>query len=219
MEGEMTAKAIETRILFLSLAVLLCTEVATGVVLSEATSSPLLILGVTRVVEILLLVLIVSRWGKGMSSIGLAWERAVAGLKRGLVWSAIFALCAFLGFGVLYAAHVENPIGLIKTRLPPDVQGIVLFFVVGGLVSPIAEEVFFRGLVYGFLRRWGVLVALIGSTVIFVLAHTIISTIPLTQVVGGLVFAAAYEVEGNLMVPITIHALGNMAIFSLSLPL
>ena len=213
----MTAKTIETRVLFLSLAALLCAEVATRVVLPQTASSPLLILGMTRAVEILLFVLIVSNWGRGISSIGLFRDRAVAGLKRGLLWSAIFGLCAFLGFAVLYAAHIENPIRLMKTHLPPNVQGIVFFFVVGGLVSPIAEEVFFRGIVYGFLRRWGVLVALIGSTIIFVAAHAIVSRIPLTQVVGGLVFAAAYEMEGNLMVPITIHGLGNMAIFSLSL--
>ena len=213
----MTAKTIETRILFLSLAVLLCTEVATRVVLSQAASSSLLILGITRLLQILVLVLLVSRWGRGISSIGLGREQAFAGLKRGLVWSAIFGLCAFLGFVVLYAGHIENPLRLVKTPLPPDFQGIVFFFVVGGLVSPIAEEVFFRGVVYGFLRRWGVLVAVIGSTVIFVGAHAIISRIPLTQVVGGLVFATAYEVEGNLMVPIMIHSLGNIAIFSLSL--
>ena len=213
----MTVKTIETRVLFLSLAALLCSEVATRLVLSQAAYAPLLILGVTRVVQILLLVLIVSRWGNGMSSLGLSIDRMVAGLKTGLVWSAIFGLCALIGFAVLYAAHIENPVRLVKTHLPRDVQGIVFFFVVGGLVSPIAEEIFFRGLVYGFLRRWGVLAALIGSTVIFVLAHAIISRIPLTQVVGGLVFAAAYEVEGNLMVPITIHALGNIAIFSVSL--
>ena len=88
---------------------------------------------------------------------------------------------------------------------------------VGGLVAPIAEEIFFRGVIYGFLRRWGVLLALAGSTVIFVLAHAISSRIPLTQIVGGIVFAVAYEVEGKLMVPITIHVLGNMAIFTLSL--
>ena len=217
MKDEITTKTIETRILFLSLAALLCSEVATRAVVSQAASSPLLILGITRVVQILLFVLIVTRWGRGISSIGLFRDRAVAGLRRGLVWSAIFGLCAFLGFVVLCAAHVENPLRLVKTHVPPDVQGIVFFFVVGGLVSPIAEEVFFRGIVYGFLRRWGVLVALIGSTVIFVGAHAIVSRIPLTQVVGGLVFATAYEVEGNLMVPIMIHSLGNIAIFSLSL--
>ena len=219
MEGTMAAKTIETKILFLSLTALLATEVATRVVLSEAAYSPLLILGVARVVEILLLLLIVSSRGKGISSIGLGRDRTVAGLKRGLIWSAAFGLCALLGFVVLYAAHIENPLRLIKTDLPPGVHGIVLLFLVGGVVSPIAEEVFFRGIVYGFLRRWGVLVALFGSTVIFVLAHPMISGIRLTQIVGGLVFAVAYEVEGNLMVPITIHVLGNMAIFSLWLVL
>jgi membrane protease YdiL (CAAX protease family) len=33
--------------------------------------------------------------------------------------------------------------------------------------------------------------------------------------VGGLVFAVAYEIEKSLLVPITIHVLGNFAIFSL----
>ena len=217
MEGSVTAKTIETRILFLSLAALLITEIAARVVLSEPGYSPLLILGVARGVEILVFLLIVSSWGKGMSSIGLARGQTLAGLKKGLVWSAVFGLCTFLGFAVLYAAHMENPLRLIKTHVPPGNHGMVLLFVVGGLVSPIAEEVFFRGIIYGFLKRWGVLVALIGSTVIFVLAHAVISRVPLTQVVGGLVFAVAYEVEGSLMVPITIHVLGNTAIFSLSM--
>jgi hypothetical protein len=35
--------------------------------------------------------------------------------------------------------------------------------------------------------------------------------------VGGIIFAVAYEMEASLMVPITIHILGNMAIFTLSL--
>jgi hypothetical protein len=35
--------------------------------------------------------------------------------------------------------------------------------------------------------------------------------------VGGIIFALAYEIERSLMVPVTIHVLGNMAIFTLSL--
>jgi len=50
-----------------------------------------------------------------------------------------------------------------------------------------------------------------------VLAHPIFPGIPLPQVVVGIVFAVAYEIEGSLMVPITIHILGNLAIFTLSL--
>ena len=41
------------------------------------------------------------------------------------------------------------------------------------------------------------------------------STLP--QVTGGIPLAVAYEKEENLLVPITIHILGNMAIFVLAL--
>jgi membrane protease YdiL (CAAX protease family) len=212
----MVVKTIETKIVFLALAAVVTTEVAIRGFIPESGQSPMFVLGVGRVVQVLILLVIVSIWGTGSSSIGLARGQILTGVERGLIWSGVFGICACLGFAVLYATNI-NPLKLIKTHVPPSTQGIVLFFVVGGLVAPIAEEVFFRGIVYGFLRRWGVLLALIGTTVIFVLAHAIISRIPLTQIVGGIVFAVAYEMEGNLMVPITIHVLGNMAIFALSL--
>ena len=212
----MAVKTIETKIVFLALAALVTTEVAISVVISEAGHSPMFILGAARFAQVLIFLMIVWTWGRGMSSIGLARGQILTGVRRGLIWSGVFGICACLVLAVLYATHI-NPLKLIETHVPPSAQGIVLFFVVGGLVAPIAEEVFFRGIVYGFLRRWGVLLALIGTTVIFVLAHAISSRIPLTQIVGGIVFAVAYEVEGNLMVPITIHVLGNTAIFALSL--
>jgi membrane protease YdiL (CAAX protease family) len=76
---------------------------------------------------------------------------------------------------------------------------------------------FFRGMLYGFLRRWGVVVAIVVSTGVFVLAHPISQGFPLPQVAGGIVFALAYELEGSLMTPIVIHVLGNFAIFTLSM--
>jgi hypothetical protein len=59
----------------------------------------------------------------------------------------------------------------------------------------VAEEIFFRGLIYGYLRRWGFWPALALSTLIFTLLHTGAAGILLPQIVGGLVFAAAYEIE------------------------
>ncbi len=213
----MAPKNIETKVLFICLASIVAAEAAMGVVLAKAVRCPpVLILGIARLAEILLLLAIVSMSGKGLSSIGLARDQIMAGLKKGLIWSAVFGLCALLGFVVLFAMH-ENPVRLIKTDLPQGAGGLILFLLVGGLVAPVAEEVFFRGVIYGFLRRWGVILALAGTTVIFVFPHAISSRIPLTQIVGGIVFAVAYEVEGKLMVPITIHVLGNMAIFALSL--
>jgi membrane protease YdiL (CAAX protease family) len=34
--------------------------------------------------------------------------------------------------------------------------------------------------------------------------------------IGGILFAVSYEVEKNLLVPITIHSLGNLAIFTIA---
>ena len=88
---------------------------------------------------------------------------------------------------------------------------------VGGLISPLTEEIFFRGIVYGFLRKWSAILAVLGSTIVFSMVHGITSGVSFIQVVGGLVFAIAYEVEKNLLVPITIHVLGNTAIFVLAI--
>ena len=96
----------------------------------------------------------------------------------------------------------------------------MLLFAVGGVIGPMAEEVIFRGLLYGFFRRWGVLPAIFISTGVFVLVHLLVRSVPgfaITQAIGGVVFAVSYELEKNLVVPITIHCLGNMAIFLLPL--
>lgn len=57
----------------------------------------------------------------------------------------------------------------------------------------------------------------IGSTLVFVEAYPNLVPIPITQLIGGLVFATAYEIEKYLMVPILVHGLGNAALFSLLL--
>ena len=212
----MEAKKIQLKILFLCLAAVIAVELATWVVVSRYAFHPMLILAGARLLQILLIVLITVIWGRGLSSIGLARSGMVSGLKKGLLWSAGFgAIASLISIG-LFAAGI-NPLALIRIRLPRQSVDLVLFFIVGGIVGPVAEELFFRGILYGFLRRWGVVVALILSTVIFVLCHPISHGIPVTRLVGGLVFALAYEIGDSLIVPITIHGLGNLAIFTLSL--
>jgi membrane protease YdiL (CAAX protease family) len=185
------------------------------IAVSKGLLSPMVILGMARLVEIILIAVIVIRWGEGLSSVGLDRSGYFQGLKKGLLWSAGFGLLAFLAF---LAAHVAgiNALPLIQTRLPVKGVDVLTLFIVGGIVGPVAEEVFFRGMIYGFFRRWGVAVALVTSTLIFVLFHPLDHGFPVPQVVGGIVFAVAYELEGSLMVPITIHVLGNLAIFSLA---
>jgi membrane protease YdiL (CAAX protease family) len=212
----MEAKEIQIKTLLLCLAAVIAVELGTWVVTSKSGYHPMLILAGARLLQIFLIILIVLTWGKGLPSIGLARSEMVSGLKKGLLWSAGFGAIISIACVGLFAAGM-NPLTLLKAPLPTQTVDLVLFFIVGGIVGPVAEELFFRGILYGFLRRWGVVVAVILSTLLFVLPHAIHQRIPITQVVGGIVFAVAYEVEGSLMVPIIIHLLGNLAIFTLSL--
>jgi len=212
----METKKIELKILLISLAAIILIELVIKAVTPKNQYLPILILGAARLFETSLMIMIFFVWGKGISSVGLAPSKMIHGLKKGLIWSVCFGIITSLVFAVLYAVG-QNPLAIIKTRLPSNHSEIILFFLIGGFIAPITEEIFFRGILYGFFRRWGVLVALILSTLLFVFVHPIGSRIPLPQVVGGIVFAVSYEMTESLLTPITIHILGNTAIFTLSM--
>ena len=213
----MEAKQIDRKTLIISLAAIVSVEWSLRVVVSKGLFDSMVTLGAARLLEIILVILVLLIWGRGVYSVGLAPSRIIPGLKKGLVWSAGFGIVAFFAFVVLYVAGV-NALILMQARLPTRLGQIILFFFIGGILAPIAEEIFFRGMLYGFFRRWGVLLAVALSTLLFVVAHPMSHQgVFVPQVVGGIVFAVAYEVEGSLLVPITIHVLGNMAIFTLSL--
>jgi len=210
------ADKIQIKTLAICLAAVIAVEAVLRVGLRPGAYNPIIVLGAVRLLEAGIIVMIVLIRERGLSSIGLSLTKTLPGLKRGLIWSAGFGLITLLGFALIFAIGL-NPLTLIHTQLPAKPGDMLLFFIVGGFIGPVAEEVFFRGIVYGFCRRWGAPAAIILSTLLFVLAHPIFPPIPITQVVGGILFAVAYEKEKNLVVPITIHALGNMAIFTFSL--
>jgi uncharacterized protein len=207
------ANQVKIKTLALSVAAVACVEA--GLLFSKATFNPLLRLGAARLLELGLIVWIVHVVEGSLIFIGLDRAPWFAGLKKGLLWSAGFGAFSGIVFTVLFVAGT-NPLLIIRTSLPKNSADLLLFFLVGGIVAPVAEELFFRGIAYGFLRRWGIAVALLLSTTAFAITHGLGHGFPLTQVVGGILFAVAYEIEKNLLVPITIHCLGNVAIFALS---
>ncbi|MCS6848522.1 MAG: CPBP family intramembrane glutamic endopeptidase [Anaerolineae bacterium] len=78
-----------------------------------------------------------------------------------------------------------------------------------GIAVPIAEEIFFRGVVYRWLRdKWGVAAGAIVSGIIFGLAHLEPATVIVT-ILLGIVLALVYERSRSLWPPILIHALNN----------
>jgi len=213
-ESGVEAKQIQVKTLILSVVAIAFVEA--GLVFSKATFNPLLKLGVARLLELGLMGWVVHVLEGNVISVGLDRSQWFAGLRKGLFWSAGFGVLSGIASGFLFLAGI-HPLAFIRTALPKSSLNLLGFFLVGGIVAPVAEEIFFRGILYGFLRRWGIVVALVLSTTAFALTHGLGHGFPLTQVVGGILFAVAYELEKNLMVPITIHCLGNLAIFSLSM--
>ena len=179
-------------------------------------AAALAVTAAARLLAIGLLLLLTAKMQAGLEPIGLAPGSVRPGLRRGVVWSTGFGGLVALCFGALFLAGVD-PLKLIRVPLPEEPLTMLCYFGVGGILAPLAEEIYFRGLVYGFLRRWGPAAATLGSTLLFVAAHSNLHQIPLPQVVGGILFAVSYEVEKKLMVPVVIHAAGNIALFSLSI--
>ena len=202
-------------VLWLSTTAVILLEICSALFLYPLVPSLLHGICLTRIAQTAAVFAILHGCDQGPAAVGLARNQISSGLARGVIWSCGFAAVTLVAMVTMHLAGVD-PIALIRTPLPKDGSGRVWFFLVGGLVAPVAEEVFFRGIVYGFLRRWGILVAVGGTTLVFVALHMDRHGLPVTQLVGGIIFCAAYERERRLMTPITIHALGNSAIFTLS---
>ncbi len=179
--------------------------------------------GAARLAAFTFLLLLFYQRPGGLSAIGLDPARLSSGVRDGLIWSFAFGMAAgVIALGLALAGF--DPAALIYIHLPDNTRRLILFFLVGGIAAPVAEELFFRGIIYGFLRnrlraslgRAGIAWAIILTTILFAGAHGIRGGFPLTQVVGGLVFCLAYEQSKSLATPMVIHCSGNTALFFLS---
>jgi len=127
-----------------------------------------------------------------------------------LVFIQVSAAC-LLAVGVLYVVH---PPLFAYVRLPTWLSGMQgLFLMV--VLAPIVEEIIFRGLLYRMLReRWGILVSVVVSAVFFSMVHHGLLVSP--QLIGGIIFALAYEWSRSLWVAIGLHMGANAAVYVLS---
>jgi len=84
--------------------------------------------------------------------------------------------------------------------------------VVTVLTTPVVEETFFRGFVFGGLRRYGFFWAALSSGLLFSAAHVSLGgLIPLALV--GMLFAWSYTRTGSLWTAIYAHLFFNLVSF------
>ncbi len=131
------------------------------------------------------------------------------------LWAPGVAVIAMYLFVIGYGVTVDAlDIDLLKPRstVPPGVTRDVVALAIAGLlaciVAPITEELFFRGLVFTGLLKWGFWPAAAVTSAFFCLAHLNIgSLIPFFVV--GMVMAYLYWRRGCLWDSIAFHFLFN----------
>ena len=213
----MAANEIKLSTLIISILGIAAIELVARMLLNYNLLAPLTGVGMARLAEIIFLLALIKFKENRLSIIGLTSPQIYKGLNRGVIWAVLFGVAAGVVLFISYLAGVKVT-ALFRMQLPSESSRLIAFLLLGGLIGPVAEEIFFRGILYGFFRRWGIPAAVLLSTLLFVMPHSHSSAlgIPVTQLIGGILFAVAYEIEKNLVVPITIHSLGNLAIFTLA---
>jgi hypothetical protein len=153
---------------------------------------------------------------------------AEAGLRAAAWWWFLVALAAALallpirlviGYALqmLIDPTMQN-LADLNTAIFPDTSflGFLLLLLFGGLMVPLAEELFFRGVIYGWLRRHLSLWPAMGiSALLFGAAHLYLPTAAAAFVIG-VALAYTYEKSRSLWVPIVIHVANNMTVFTLA---
>jgi len=130
-----------------------------------------------------------------------ASSRAGAALPAGLVLAA--------GAGAVALAALASTLPGPAVPVPGGPIVLVLVAAAG-----VAEEAFFRRLLYGRLLRWGAAVALVGSAVAFGLLHVPLhgtAALPI-DLGAGLFLSWQRWASGTWAVPAATHALANLVV-------
>lgn len=78
----------------------------------------------------------------------------------------------------------------------------------GAVLTPLGEELLFRGVLANFLARWGGWAAVLGSALIFAIAHGINHVMPIAFIVG-VVSALLLRRTGSIWPCVVVHACNN----------
>ncbi|RIW32542.1 CPBP family intramembrane metalloprotease [Bacillus salacetis] len=87
---------------------------------------------------------------------------------------------------------------------------VLLAFVSAAVISPIYEEIFYRGFLYRWLRtRVGFKGAILLSSLIFTIVHIPTYNVMPVNFFSGIIFALAYERTGSIWPSVLVHGLTN----------
>ncbi|MFO0959999.1 MAG: type II CAAX endopeptidase family protein [Isosphaeraceae bacterium] len=139
-----------------------------------------------------------------------AWYWWLASAGFGLICFPLMAVIAVLVARLMGQTTVENPqLPFLAPGSRFSWIGVVGMFVLAGVLVPVAEEIFFRGVLYRFFRRaMGIAGAATLAGILFGIAHMNVM-IGVAVVPLGILAAIAYEYSGSLWTSAVVHAVNN----------
>jgi len=172
-------------------------------------------------ISIQVLALIGSVYFLGLRRRGLGWD--AVGLRH-TAWYWLLAAAAvslfFLPIRGLIGLLVQSAMNIpaesmddVLTLLAPADRtwwGTLAMIFLVGLAVPFAEEVFFRGVIYRWLRdRWGLWAGVIISSMVFGLVHGNVA-MAASNFILGIILALMYEYSGSLWPAVAVHSVNNL---------
>ncbi len=160
--------------------------------------------------------------GRETGDSGWSGSRIQAGVRFGirsyLTAIPLFLLLLLVVAAVLNLFKIQPPPQAVFTIYLSERRGLVLkgLLLVAVVAGPIAEELFFRGLLYGWLRvRIGVWRALWGTAFLFAFLHT--DPVAFLPILGlGFLFGWVYEKTGSLAASMAVHIFHNAGMLTVA---
>ncbi|MBD3425746.1 MAG: CPBP family intramembrane metalloprotease [Candidatus Omnitrophica bacterium] len=160
---------------------------------------------------------VVDKYGQDISQIGLTAK----GFRKAVFYAAVGYICLvpvlfliMLGtYFVTQLIEYRPPVQPIVEVFMEEKETVVLWLstVFAAVFGPIAEEIFFRGFMYGALKKslgvfWGMML----TAAVFAMLHAhAVGFLPIMML--GLLLAYLYEKTGSLVSSMTVHIMHNLA--------
>ena len=122
----METNKIKLNTVIISITVIVIVEITTRLLITHNHLAHLTGLGLARLAEIILLLMIVKVWQQHLSTIGLASSKIYYGIKKGLVWAVAFGVAAGIVLLIIHLVGI-NLSGLFQMRLPSESSRLVTF--------------------------------------------------------------------------------------------
>lgn len=139
----------------------------------------------------------------GLRRVPLRWLALGAGLGVG-----VYLLNIAVAFVAVHLTGAGNPQGDYRSAASGSLLTLVVTILAGALLTPVGEELLFRGVLANALGRYSPWVSVLVSAGVFALAHGLNVILPIAFTVG-VVNALLLRKTGSIWPGVCVHAMNN----------